>query len=153
MTISLFSGQGSQYPGMGKDILEAYPNTGELYDIASDILGRDMRKVCFESAPEELAQTINAQPAVLLTSLVCFSAAISRIQKDGTPFSYDGVAGHSLGEYAAMAVSGVVSKEDVFRLIGFHHLWNKLSAGRLKLSRRFGFPQIAVKYVFYHVGI
>ena len=117
MTISLFSGQGSQYPGMGKDILEAYPQTGELYDIASDILGRDMRKVCFESAPEELAQTINAQPAVLLTSLVCFSAAISCIQKDGTPFSYDGVAGHSLGEYAAMAVSGVVSTEDVFRLI------------------------------------
>lgn len=117
MTISLFSGQGSQYPGMGKDILEAYPAEGELYDIASDILGRDMRKVCFESTPEELAQTINAQPAVLLTSLVCFSAAMSRVQKDGNPFTYDGVAGHSLGEYAAMAVSGVVSKEDVFRLI------------------------------------
>ena len=102
---------------MGKDILEAYPHIGELYDTASDILGRDMRKVCFESTPEELAQTINAQPAVLLTSLACFSAAISRVQKDGKPFSYDGVAGHSLGEYAAMAVSGMVSTEDIFRLI------------------------------------
>ena len=113
MTISLFSGQGSQYPGMGKDILEAYPAEGELYDIASDILGRDMRKVCFESTPEELAQTINAQPAVLLTSLVCFSAAMSRVQKDGNPFTYDGVAGHSLGEYAAMAAVMKLAPEKI----------------------------------------
>ncbi|MBQ8961981.1 MAG: ACP S-malonyltransferase [Ruminococcus sp.] len=117
MTISLFSGQGSQYPGMGKDILEAYPHTGELYDIASDILGRDMRKVCFESSPEELAQTINAQPAVLLTSLVCISAAISRAHQAGKRFTFDAVAGHSLGEYAALTMSGMVSLEDVFTLI------------------------------------
>lgn len=117
MTISLFSGQGSQYPEMGRDILEAYPHTGELYDIASDILGRDMRKVCFDSSPEELAQTVNAQPAILLTSLVCNSAAISKTHKAGIPFRFDGVAGHSLGEYAALAMSGMVSLEDVFRLI------------------------------------
>ncbi len=117
MTISLFSGQGSQYPAMGKDILEAYPHTGELYDIASDILGRDMRAVCFDSTPEELAQTINAQPAILLTSLVCNSAAIAKTHKAGIPFRFDGVAGHSLGEYAALTMSGMVSLEDVFRLI------------------------------------
>ena len=117
MIISLFSGQGSQYPNMGNDILTAYPHTGELYDIASDVLGRDMRKVCFESTPEELAQTINAQPAVLLTSLVCNSAAISRVHKAGIPFRFDGVAGHSLGEYAALTMSGMVSLEDIFRLI------------------------------------
>ncbi|HPY86175.1 MAG TPA: ACP S-malonyltransferase, partial [Ruminococcus flavefaciens] len=117
MTISLFSGQGSQYPAMGKDILEAYPHTGELYDIASDILGRDMRAVCFDSSPEELAQTINAQPAILLTSLVCNSAAIAKTHKAGIPFRFDGVAGHSLGEYAALTMSGMVSLEDIFRLI------------------------------------
>lgn len=117
MTISLFSGQGSQYPGMGRDILEAYPHTGELYDIASDILGRDMRKICFDSSPEELAQTVNAQPAILLTSLVCNSAAISKAHMAAIPFSFDGVAGHSLGEYAALTMSGMVSLEDVFRLI------------------------------------
>ena len=117
MTISLFSGQGSQYPGMGKDISDAFPHTAELYDIASDILGRDMRKVCFDSSPEELALTVNAQPAILLTSLVCISAAINKGHNDGKTFSFDGVAGHSLGEYAAMAMSGMVSLEDVFRLI------------------------------------
>ena len=117
MTISLFSGQGSQYPEMGKDILEAYPHTGELYDIASDILGRDMRKVCFDSSPEELAQTVNAQPAILLTSLVCNSAAISKTHMAGSAFNFEGVAGHSLGEYAALTMSGMVSLEDVFRLI------------------------------------
>ena len=117
MTISLFSGQCSQYPAMGKDILEAYPHTGELYDIASDILGRDMRAVCFDSTPEELAQTINAQPAILLTSLVCNSAAIAKTHNAGIPFRFDGVAGHSLGEYAAMYASGMISLEDAFRLI------------------------------------
>ena len=111
MTISLFSGQGSQYPAMGKDILEAYPHTGELYDIASDILGRDMRAVCFDSTPEELAQTINAQPAIMATSIVCLEAARNK------GFTFDGVAGHSLGEYAALTMSGMVSLEDVFRLI------------------------------------
>lgn len=102
---------------MGKDILEAYPHTGELYDIASDVLGRDMRAVCFDSTPEELAQTINAQPAILLTSLVCNSAAITRTHKAGIPFHFDGVAGHSLGEYAALTISGMVSLEDIFLLI------------------------------------
>ena len=117
MNISLFSGQGSQYPGMGKDILEAYPHTGELYDIASEVLGRDMRKVCFESDAAELSRTVNAQPAILLTSLVCNSAAINKAHNAGITFSFEGVAGHSLGEYAALAMSGMVSLEDVFRLI------------------------------------
>ena len=111
MKISLFSGQGSQYPGMGKDIAEAYPEAAAVFDTASEILGRDMRKICFESEAEELSRTVNAQPAIMLTSLVCLKAAESK------GFSFDGVAGHSLGEYAAMAASGMVSEEDAFRLI------------------------------------
>lgn len=111
MTISLFSGQGSQIVGMGKDISEAFPKTAELYDIASDILGRDMRAVCFDSTQEELSRTINAQPAIMLTSLVGINSAIEK------GFKFDGVAGHSLGEYAALVVSGMVSVEDGFRLI------------------------------------
>lgn len=111
MTISLFVGQGSQTQGMGKDIAEAYPNAARLYDTASEILGRDMRAVCFDSPIEELSRTVNAQPAIMLTSLVCLNAAIEK------GYSFDGVAGHSLGEYAALVSSGMVSEADGFRLI------------------------------------
>lgn len=111
MTISLFVGQGSQTQGMGKDIMEAFPETALLYDTASEILGRNMKEICFETPMEELSRTINAQPAIMLTSLVCLNGAIQK------GYKFDGVAGHSLGEYAALVSSGMVSLEDGFRLI------------------------------------
>lgn len=111
MTISLFVGQGSQAQGMGKDIYDAFPNMAVFYDTASEILGKDMKQICFEAPIEELSKTINAQPAIMLTSLVCLNAAIEK------GFKFDGVAGHSLGEYAALVSSGMVSLEDGFRLI------------------------------------
>ena len=111
MVISLFAGQGSQSQGMGKDIAEAFPNAAKLYDTATEILGRDMREICFEAPIEELSRTINAQPAIMLTSLVCITAAMEK------GYKFDGVAGHSLGEYAALVISGMVSPEDGFRLI------------------------------------
>ena len=57
MTISLFSGQGSQYSGMGKDILDSMPELGAVYDTGSEILGRDLREICFSASDEELART------------------------------------------------------------------------------------------------
>ncbi len=111
MTISLFSGQGSQYSGMGKDILDSMPELGAVYDTGSEILGRDLREICFSASDEELARTINAQPAIMATSIVCLRAAQSK------GFEFAGVAGHSLGEYAAMYASGMISLEDAFVLI------------------------------------
>ena len=111
MTISLFSGQGSQYPGMAGDIVKAMPKLDRIFEAGSDILGRDLRAICLDSAPEELSRTINAQPAVMAVSMICLEAAKSK------GYAFDGVAGHSLGEYAAMYASGVVSLEDAFRLI------------------------------------
>lgn len=111
MTISLFSGQGSQYSGMGKDILDSMPELGAVYDTGSEILGRDLREICFSASDEELARTINAQPAIMATSIVCLKAAQSK------DFGFEGVAGHSLGEYAAMYASGMISLEDAFVLI------------------------------------
>ncbi len=111
MTISLFSGQGSQYSGMGKDILDSMPELGAVYDTGSEILGRDLREICFSASNEELARTINAQPAIMATSIVCLKAAQSK------GFGFEGVAGHSLGEYAAMYASGMISLEDAFVLI------------------------------------
>ncbi|MBP5433294.1 ACP S-malonyltransferase [Ruminococcus sp.] len=111
MTIALFSGQGSQYEGMGKDIAEAMPELMDVYAAGSDILGCDLKNICFDAPLDELSRTINSQPAIMATSIVCLKAAQSR------GFTFDGVAGHSLGEYAAMYASGMISLEDAFRLI------------------------------------
>lgn len=111
MTAFLFSGQGSQYPGMGKNILEANPEFEYIYEKASGILGYDLKKVTFEGTEEELARTCNSQPAIMAMSLLCFEAA----KKNGIEFS--AVAGHSLGEYAAMVASGMLSMEDGFKVI------------------------------------
>ena len=111
MTISLFSGQGSQYPGMGRDIAESSPELMNILETGSAVLGRDLKSICFDSAPEELSRTINAQPAIMAVSLMCFNAAVNR------GYTTEGVAGHSLGEYAAMATSGMITLEEAFRLI------------------------------------
>ena len=110
-TAFLFSGQGSQYPGMGKELIETYPQLSYIYDDASKILGYDLMKYCFVGTEEELAQTIIAQPAIMVTSLIAYEAAkINGIEATA-------VAGHSLGEYAAMVASGMLTYEDGFKVI------------------------------------
>lgn len=107
----LFSGQGSQYPMMGKELLESNPEFSTIYEAASDILGFDLKKICFESDAQTLSRTIYSQPAIMATSLLCFNVAL----KNG--ISFEGVGGHSLGEYAAMVASEVVSLENGFKII------------------------------------
>lgn len=96
---------------MARDIIEAMPQLERIFEAGSDILGRDLKAICFDSGPEELSRTINAQPAVMAVSMICLEAARSK------GFAFSGAAGHSLGEYAAMYASGMVSLEDAFRLI------------------------------------
>lgn len=96
---------------MGRDIAESSPELMNILEIGSAVLGRDLKSICFDSAPEELSRTINAQPAIMAVSLMCFNAAVNR------GYTTEGVAGHSLGEYAAMATSGMITLEDAFRLI------------------------------------
>ncbi len=107
----LFSGQGAQYPGMMKDLYDAEPAAKELFDLADAALGRQISKVCFEGTQEELNLTHNTQPCMLAGDL----AAAMVLKAHGV--HVDAAAGFSLGEYAALAYAGVVTADDVFRLI------------------------------------
>lgn len=111
MTVSLFSGQGSQYTGMGLDLLAAYPALSVIYDTASAVLGFDLKDIIQNGEDATLARTIYAQPAIMATSLCCLAAAKER------GYTFEAVAGHSLGEYAAMVAAGMLSLEDGFRVI------------------------------------
>lgn len=110
-TIFLFSGQGSQYPGMGAELAEKYSAAKPILECGSDIMGFDLLKKLVDSTPEELAQTRLSQPAIFTTSLIALTAA----RENG--IDNCAVAGHSLGEYAAMYASGMLSLEDAFRAI------------------------------------
>lgn len=110
-TAFLFSGQGSQYPGMGAELAEKYGAAKEILECGSDIMGFDLLKKLTDSTPEELAQTRLSQPAIFTTSLIALCAA----RENGLECS--AVAGHSLGEYAAMYASGMLSLEDAYKAI------------------------------------
>ena len=107
----LFPGQGAQFVGMGKDIYEKYEEAKKIYDKASEISGIDVRKICFEGPEEILNETENTQIAILTTSL-----AILEVLKN-KEITADIATGLSLGEYAALIYSGIISFEDGIKLI------------------------------------
>ena len=108
----IFPGQGSQAVGMGKDLYENFEASKHVFDKANEVLGKDIKHICFEGDEEVLKQTVNTQPAILTTSIACLEALKSLV--DVTP-SF--VAGHSLGEYAAYYTAGVVDLEHALTLI------------------------------------
>lgn len=109
--VFLFPGQGAQYPGMGKDLWENSNAVQELFEQASDAVGLDLKHLLFQGTEDELRSTDNAQVAITLMNLSVSSA----LREQG--IRPDGVAGFSLGEYAALAEAGVVELNDVFRLV------------------------------------
>ena len=110
-TVFLFAGQGSQTPGMAVELVHESASAAKVFDCASEVLGFDLLDKCANGTPEELAATTVAQPAIMAASL----AALACVRERG--IEAEAVAGHSLGEYAAMVTAGMLSMEDGFKLI------------------------------------
>ena len=107
----VFPGQGAQTVGMGKDLYESFEEVRKIYDKAKEVTGIDVAKLTFESTEEELSQTKNTQIAILTMSL----GILEVLKKNGIDASYS--AGLSLGEYAALIYSNIISLEDGLRII------------------------------------
>jgi [acyl-carrier-protein] S-malonyltransferase len=110
----VFPGQGAQEVGMGRDLYERYPAARDLYDRADTALGRGIRALSFDGPAGELNRTDNAQPAIYVASLACLAAARESGAVSGMPAF---VAGHSMGEYTALAAAGAFDFEAGLRLV------------------------------------
>ncbi len=110
-TALLFPGQGSQYVGMGKDLYEKYELGKEVYKKAEEILGFDIKEICFNGPDEELKKTEICQPAIFLHSMILFELLKEH------EIEVDCFAGHSLGEYIAITAAGVLDFENGLKLV------------------------------------
>ena len=110
--VLLFPGQGSQKPGMAKDLVERFPDAREVFQVADRTLGTPLSTLCFEGPAEELTLTHNAQPALLAHGAAVFEAIRSRIGP-----RVRAAAGHSLGEFTAHHVARTFDLADALRLV------------------------------------
>ncbi len=110
----VFPGQGAQTIGMGRELAEAYPAARAVFDEVDEALGEKLSALIWEGEQDQLTLTQNAQPALMATSL----AAMRALEAEGVSITdATCVAGHSLGEYSALAAAGALSIADTARLL------------------------------------
>jgi len=111
----IFPGQGSQAPGMGRGLFDAFAASREVFEEVDEALGEKLSRLIFEGSPEELTLTANAQPALMAVSI----AAMRALEREFGVTSGKAacVAGHSLGEYSALAAAGALTVTDAARLL------------------------------------
>ena len=110
--VLLFPGQGSQKPGMGKDLADAFPEAREVFEQVDDALGFNLSSLCFEGPADDLTATLNAQPALL-----AHGAAVWAVMKKSLGTMVTAAAGHSLGEHTAYHATGSTTLSDAARLV------------------------------------
>jgi [acyl-carrier-protein] S-malonyltransferase len=139
----LFPGQGSQYPGMGRDLAEKYPESRAVFDEADAALGFSIFKLCCEGTEDALKQTENTQPAILTVSIAAYRA----LERRGiTP---DFAAGHSLGEYSAVVAAGGLDFAEAVKIVRGRgrYMQEAVPAGEGAMAAILGLPPSEVAEV------
>jgi len=144
----LFPGQGSQYPGMGRELAEAFPCTHRVFEEADRAAGFALSRLCFEGPAEDLQLTANTQPAILAVSI----AAAEVLRERGIRADY--MAGHSLGEYSALVVAGALGLGDAVRLVRKRgqYMQEAVPVGRGAMAALLGMEVAAVEAVCREAG-
>jgi [acyl-carrier-protein] S-malonyltransferase len=111
-TIAMFPGQGSQYVGMAKQLLDEFPYTAQIFEEAEDSAKAPIRKLCLEGPEDQLKLTANTQPCIVATSVATWKVMINE-----KGFKADIFAGHSLGEYSALVAAGRIEFSRAISLV------------------------------------
>jgi len=112
-TAIIFPGQGSQYLGMGQEFIQADNDAARLMELAEDISGFPLTRLCSDGPLEDLTRVLHLQPAMTVVNLMCWQ----QLKKALPEFTPAWVGGHSLGEYSALHASGVLSASDTLALV------------------------------------
>lgn len=114
-TAFIFPGQGAQVVGMGSDVAQRFPQASGIFDKANDIVGYDLKTICFEGPQDKLNSTTISQPAIFVTSAAILE--VLRTNDSTSNIKPDVTAGLSLGEYSALYAAGRMSFEDALNLV------------------------------------
>jgi len=145
-TAFIFPGQGAQYLGMGKDFYENFEIARETFDIASEVLNMDVKKLCFDGPEKELMLTENTQPAILTVS-----TSILNVLKKEFDLNCDITAGLSLGEYTALVNSEILSFEEAVGVVKNRgrYMQTAVPEGKGKMAALIGGNRIDVERLCY----